>query len=205
MNYSCEETLRRSVSSERNANGFAWLSICTNTPTSRRIAVTKRRQTRTSRIAPAKGVDRTSQKSDTPSVGSGGQTDVRIFQNKPGDVPLLEFFDERKSVEMADIRAAIGRLAKEGFGLRPPANEHLGGQLYYLRIQSEDGTYRLFYWPFGKGVVILGHGFSKKTNTCPPNEIKRALKCRKLFESDPEHHTFTGDVADEDAKDNKRS
>ena len=139
------------------------------------------------------GIDKVSQKSDTRGREKVSLTELRIYQEKPGDVPFLEFLAERKDTEKIDIRAALTLLRFKGHALRPPHNEHLGDQIYYLRINSEDGTYRVFYWPFGKGIVILGHGFSKKTGQCPPEQIERARKLRRRFESDPQTHTFIGD------------
>lgn len=153
----------------------------------------------TKRRSTYKPIDGTSQKSDTPPVEKSGHTEVRIFQNKPGDVPLLEFLNTKKPRVQLAVIAAIERLKQEGHRLRPPLNEHLGDQLYYLRITAEDGTYRVFYWPHGKGIVVLAHGFAKKTNQCPPAEIRSALKSKRLFEIDPEAHTYRGKVhADED-------
>ena len=111
-----------------------------------------------------------SQKSDTQPSGFPAANLV-VYQEAPGNVPFLDFYDSRKKRKKADILAALERLRQFGHALRPPYNEHLGDQMYYLRIPSEDGAYRIFYWPHGKGVVILGHGFSKKERTCPPGEI----------------------------------
>ncbi|MBI5154637.1 type II toxin-antitoxin system RelE/ParE family toxin [Candidatus Poribacteria bacterium] len=145
-------------------------------------------------------VDGESQKGDARDVGRGVGVDLRIYQEGPGDVPFLRFFEERKDAEKVAIRAALGRLRQLGNTLRPPLNEHLGEQIYYLRIAAGDGHWRVFYWPFGRGVVILGHGFSKKTAKCPPSEIKRAMKMKQRFAEDPVAHTYRpseGDTRDE--------
>lgn len=77
-------------------------------------------------------------------------------------MPLLDFLDGLKPSDVAEVRAALGLLAGKGHELRPPLNEQLGDQISCLRINGEDGTHRVFYWPFGKGIVVLGHGFSKE-------------------------------------------
>lgn len=48
----------------------------------------------------------------------------------------------------------------------------------------------MFYRPFGKGIVVLRHGFSKKTKKCPPEQLKRAVQMKRRFEADPAAHTF---------------
>jgi phage-related protein len=146
------------------------------------------------RKSDGKPVDKASQKSDTAKVVGRQSAELRIYQEKPGDVPLLDFLDGLKPSDVAEVRAALGLLAEKGHELRPPLNEHLGDQIYYLRINGEDGTYRVFYWPFGKGIVVLGHGFSKKQQKCPPEQIKRAKKMKARFEANPEAHTCEGET-----------
>lgn len=120
--------------------------------------------------------------------------EIRIFQEKPGRVPLVEFLNGRKARDRAKIIAALEDLAKFGNNLRPPATEHLGDKLYYLRIRGEDGTYRIFYWPTGRSIVVLGHGFAKKTPKAPPEEIDRARRMRARYEADSAAHTFRGEL-----------
>lgn len=149
----------------------------------------------------SKTLDAMSQKRDTPPVGPAPVTDVRIYQEKPGDVPLLDFVGKQRVRVRQEIIAAVEELRIQGHRMRPPHNEHLGGQLYYLRIDAEDGTYRVFYWPHGRGIVILGHGFSKKTNRCPTGEIKRAEAFRARYAADPEFHTYRGAIHVQDEND----
>lgn len=139
------------------------------------------------------GLDRTSQKSDVEKQAGDG-AEVRLFQTSPGDAPLIEFMWGLKLRDQMVVLAAIEALKALGHRMRPPQNEHLGDQLYYLRFNGEDGTFRVFYWPFGKGVVVVGHGFSKKSQACPPAEIERAKKHRSLFQQDPEFHTYRGTI-----------
>ncbi len=121
---------------------------------------------------------------------------IVIYQERDGRVPFLRFFERLKPREKADVRATLELLKERGHLLRPPHNEHLGGRLYYLRIASVDGHYRVFYWAHGKGIVILGHGFSKKSRQCPPKELDRARKMRERFKIDPAAHTYKEEISD---------
>lgn len=117
-------------------------------------------------------------------------TQLLIYQEKPQQVPLLDFLDALKLSDRMAVLALMEELARLGHRLRPPHNEHLGDQLFYLRVKGEDGAYRVFYFPHGKGICVLCHGFSKKTRKCPPQEIERARKMRAKFESEPHSHTY---------------
>lgn len=143
-----------------------------------------------------KALDGKSQNSDASTVPHRGGAKLRIYQENPGDVPLLDFLADLRDSARVEIIASIEALGRLGHRMRPPHNEHLGDQLYYLRINGEGGTYRVFYWPFGQGIVVLGHGFSKKTNRCPPQEIGKAMKQRERFAADPAGHTYAGEVDD---------
>lgn len=137
-----------------------------------------------------KSIDGASQKSDNRDAGGGKKTKLVIYQDKPRVVPLLIFLDGLKRSDRMAVVAVIEELERLGHGMRPPHSEHLGNQLYYLRVRGEDGSYRVFYFPHGKGICVLGHGFMKKTDKCPPEELKRARRMRERFEADPESHTY---------------
>lgn len=57
------------------------------------------------------------------------------------------------------------------------------GGLYEIRIVTGTNIFRIFCF-FDKGkVVVLMNGFQKKTMKTPANEIERALKIKKEYES----------------------
>lgn len=145
-------------------------------------------------------LDPMSQKRDDPGEtgGRSSERDLLVYRDAPGRIPLFDFLAERKEAERVSIRATLEHLRDRGHELRPPVTEHLGNRLYYLRVTTLDGTYRIFYWPFGKGIVVAGHGFSKKSGKCPPSEIERAERCRKRFEADPARHTHDGNWEEKD-------
>jgi len=45
-----------------------------------------------------------------------------------------------------------------------------------LRLKSEDGTYRVFYYTASRRGVLVFHAFRKKTERTPPLEIELARK-----------------------------
>lgn len=45
-----------------------------------------------------------------------------------------------------------------------------------LRIQGEDGSYRVFYYTATRQGVLVFHAFVKKTQRTPPLEIELARK-----------------------------
>jgi phage-related protein len=64
--------------------------------------------------------------------------------------------------------------------------KHLEGTngLYEIRIQQGSDIYRVFCF-FDEGqLVILANGFQKKSQKTPANEIQRALRIKKEYETE---------------------
>ncbi len=53
--------------------------------------------------------------------------------------------------------------------------------LYEIRVQSGSDIYRIFCFFDKNNLVVIGHGFQKKTQKTPPKEIERALRIKKEY------------------------
>jgi phage-related protein len=53
--------------------------------------------------------------------------------------------------------------------------------LYEIRIQSGSDIYRIFCFFDDQNIVVVGHGFHKKTQKTPIKEIEKAQKIRKEY------------------------
>jgi len=53
--------------------------------------------------------------------------------------------------------------------------------LYYLRIKQSSNIYRVFFCYDEGKIVVLFHGFQKKTQKTPKSEIKKALRIQKRY------------------------
>lgn len=59
--------------------------------------------------------------------------------------------------------------------------KHVEDGIYEIRIKVGSNIYRVFSF-FEKGkLIILLHGFTKKTQKLPRKEIKRAIELRKAY------------------------
>jgi phage-related protein len=54
-------------------------------------------------------------------------------------------------------------------------------QIWQCRIQFGSNAYRIFCFFLNNSVVVLTHGFVKKSQRTPPNEIARAEVYRRDF------------------------
>ena len=53
--------------------------------------------------------------------------------------------------------------------------------IYEIRVETEGNIYRIFCCMDGGAVVVLFHGFQKKTQKTPQKEIKRAEAIKKEY------------------------
>jgi phage-related protein len=53
--------------------------------------------------------------------------------------------------------------------------------LYEIRVQLGSDIYRIFCFFDDKNIVVVGHGFQKKTQKTPLKEIEKAHKIRKEY------------------------
>jgi phage-related protein len=53
--------------------------------------------------------------------------------------------------------------------------------IYEIRVQAGSDIYRIFCFFDDNNLVVLGHGFQKKTQKTPPGEIERAGKIKKEY------------------------
>ena len=64
--------------------------------------------------------------------------------------------------------------------------KHLEDGIYEIRIEVGSNIYRIFAFFDDNKLVVLLHGFQKKTQKTPRKEIERAKKLRKDYYHDKE-------------------
>ena len=123
-------------------------------------------------------------------------TEVRLYEEEPGDVPVLDWLRELRTRDQkayAKCVVRIERLAELGHELRRPEADFLRDGIYELRAKKERVNYRILYFFHGQNVALLAHGLTKEDKV-PDADIERALRRKKLYEADPDAHTFEGEL-----------
>lgn len=97
-----------------------------------------------------------------------------------GDCPLSRFLSALSGDLARDGRrllALLERVAVDG----PPRNVEVSHQLAGGIWQFAQGRLRVL-WFYGDGrLVIVTHGFVKRSRKTPPAEIERAVACRQAY------------------------
>ncbi len=97
---------------------------------------------------------------------------LECYLDGRGKSPVEDFLQELPEREQAIVRARIDFLAKVGNRAREPHSKSLGKGLFELRVKST----RIFYCFRPGGVIVLLHGFSKKSQKTPGRELELALR-----------------------------
>ena len=127
------------------------------------------------------------------------ETQVVFYQETDGEVPVLEWLTQlvkQNRKGYANCVARIGQLAANGYELRRPAADYLTDGIYELRAKHIRVQYRILYFFYGQNVAILAHAITKEEEAVPAIDIERALRRKRLFEENPEAHTYVEEEED---------
>jgi phage-related protein len=117
------------------------------------------------------------------------RTQVVFYRETSGRVPTLDWLSELPPKAQARCRALIERLQTFGHRLRHPHSHVLRDGIYELRTRIGTVRYRMLYFWHGNVAAVISHGIVKKSAAVPTREIERAIRRRREFERNPQHHT----------------
>lgn len=101
-----------------------------------------------------------------------------FYETHSGRAPALEFLRSQPKPVRAEGGWLLEQLQKHGAVLGRPLVAHLENGIYELRWQIERNQYRLLFFFFGRHIIVVTNGFTKKTKRVPKVEIARACAFR---------------------------
>lgn len=107
---------------------------------------------------------------------------IIFYRTEDGKCPLKDFLDSLPG--KAAQKAAWTLSLLEDFDIVPSSYfKKLTGteDIWECRVQVASDSYRIFCFFDGKSVIVLTHGFVKKTQKTPQREIKRAESFRREY------------------------
>ena len=106
---------------------------------------------------------------------------AEFYTKENGEKPARDFIESFGEKVHAKFLRSIDLLETNGTFLRLPHSAELKDGIFELRVQETGNIYRVLYFFYIGKRIILTHGFVKKTQKTPPNEIKRAKQYRENF------------------------
>lgn len=108
---------------------------------------------------------------------------VEFYETESGEKPCLDFLNTLEVKLRAKVFRDLTLLEQYGNELRLPYSEHLDDGIFELRtIQGKNSVRNLYFFIVGKKIIIT-HGFKKKTQKTPPEEIQKAKKYRADYKT----------------------
>ena len=108
---------------------------------------------------------------------------VEYYEKEDGTYPAEEFILSQDKKMQAKLFMALEFLEEKGPLLRDPYSKSLGNGIFEVRAkQGSDISRVLYFFVVGKR-IILTNGFVKKTQKTPTNEIERAKRYRKDYQT----------------------
>jgi len=104
---------------------------------------------------------------------------IIYYEKQNGECPVKDFikqFDIER--EASTIYARLALLEEYGSQLKRPYADLLRDKVYELRFKISKKQVRILYFFFHGKSIVLTHGFIKKTDKVPENEIARGIRYR---------------------------
>ena len=106
---------------------------------------------------------------------------VEFYETEKGERPSLDFINTLEVKLRAKVFRDLKLLEEKGNELRLPYSENLGDGIFELRtIQGNNIVRNLYFFIICKKIIIT-HGFRKKSQKVPPEEITKAKKYREDY------------------------
>ena len=102
---------------------------------------------------------------------------VSFYKEQSGREPVREWLWELEKEDRKRIGEDI-RMVQIDWPIGEPLVKPFGNGLWEIRTKLQNKIARIFF-VFKMGHIILLHGFIKKTQKTPPEELKLALKRAK--------------------------
>ena len=103
-----------------------------------------------------------------------------FYKTEQGNQPCRDYLMSLSRDDRREVGANIFAV-QQGFPLGLPLCRKMGTNLWEIRSDIEDGISRIFFMIDGD-VMILLHGFTKKTQKTPQQELETAIARKKDYE-----------------------
>lgn len=102
--------------------------------------------------------------------------EIEFYESANGDCPTKEFLSNlHKKEELPYVNHEIDHLREYGNKLRRPHADYLQDGIYELRIPVKRKQFRLLYFFFYQGTIVISHGL-RKENKVKKSDIDKALQ-----------------------------
>lgn len=109
------------------------------------------------------------------------------FYTRPnGHNEFIEFYQSLPPKDREKLLATIAMIQEQGIlvAQRMEWVKKLNDDIFEIRSKVSSNIQRALYFHVVDNRYVITHGFTKKSQKTPPNEIKKALTIKKEFEEE---------------------
>ena len=101
---------------------------------------------------------------------------IEYYVEDNGRVPVREFLKTLDQRTYARFLWSLEQLAQRNIHAGEPLVRHVEGKVWELREESNTNIFRLLYFFYSGRRIVLLHGFGKKTQKLPRQELELARR-----------------------------
>lgn len=101
---------------------------------------------------------------------------IEYYINPDGKSPIKDFIDGLPFKAKARMVKTLDLLEEYGIQMGEPHVKNVARKLWELRVKAKKGIFRFFFTVEKNRVIILLHGFQKKSEKIPKRELDIAIK-----------------------------
>ena len=101
---------------------------------------------------------------------------IEYYVDESGNVPVQDFLRGLDKKTYARFLWSFEQVRLRNVQAREPLVRHLEGKIWEIREESNTNIYRVLYFFFRSKRIVLLHGFTKKTQKLPHEELNVALR-----------------------------
>src|SRR6266516_2930917 len=101
---------------------------------------------------------------------------IEYYVDESGHVPVQVFLGSLDKETYARFLWSLEKVRVSNVRAREPLVRHLEGKIWEIREESNTNIYRVLYFFFRSKRIVLLHGFTKKTQKPPHEELNVALR-----------------------------
>ncbi|HPS31336.1 MAG TPA: type II toxin-antitoxin system RelE/ParE family toxin [bacterium] len=106
--------------------------------------------------------------------------EVELLENENGKCEALEFIEKMDKKTQLKIEYVF-KLVEDIIIVPTEYLKKLSSQIYEIRVQTGNNIYRFLCFFYKGNLVVVTHGFQKKSQKTPSKEIVRAEKLREKY------------------------
>ena len=99
---------------------------------------------------------------------------IYFYQKQNNKSPVHDYYEKLNEKIQDKIISYVLLLIKYNGKLGMPYTKHIDGKIWELRVDFDKNFHRIFYFIFTDNKIVFLHGFNKKSNKIPVNEIQKS-------------------------------